>query len=203
MPAEGVLLQLDGSRHDWLEDRGPRSTRVGAIDDATGRVPAAVFRDEEHAAAYLEVLAATVGRHGLPGAVYHDRHGAFAPTAPGRLPPGAPAPLSQVGRALAELGIGSIVARSAQAKGRIERLWGTFQDRLVAELRLDGAIVAFDRDRELAVRAAPPDPGQLRAQGRCEPTRASSGQRLRCPGRRRRITPGDGSDRAPDATSSD
>jgi hypothetical protein len=138
MPAEGLLLQLDGSRHDWLEDRGPGLTLVGAIDDATGRVPAAIFRDQEDAAAYLEILAATVARYGLPGAVYHDRHGAFAPTTPGRLLPGAPAPLSQLGRALAELGIGSIVARSPQAKGRIERLWGTFQDRLVAELRLAG-----------------------------------------------------------------
>ena len=136
MPAEGLLLQLDGSRHDWLEDRGPRLTLVGAIDDATGAVPAATFRDQEDAAAYLEILATTVAGHGLPGAVYHDRHSAFAPTWPGPTEAGAPDELSQVGRALVELGIGSIVARSPQAKGRIERLWGTFQDRLVTELRL-------------------------------------------------------------------
>jgi transposase len=140
MPAEGLLLQLDGSRHDWLAERGPRLTLVGAIDDATGRVPAATFREQEDAAAYLEILAATLERHGLPGAVYHDRHGAFAPTSPGPAEPGAPPELSQVGRALVELGIGSIVARSAQAKGHIERLWGTFQDRLVAELRLAGVV---------------------------------------------------------------
>jgi transposase len=138
MAAEGLLLQLDGSRHDWLEDRGPTLTLVGAIDDATGRVPAATFRDQEDAAAYLEILAATVARYGLPGAVYRDRHSAFAPTAPGPAEPGAPDELSQVGRALVELGIGSIIARSPQAKGRIERLWGTFQDRLVVELRLAG-----------------------------------------------------------------
>jgi len=138
MPAEGLLLQLDGSRHEWLEERGPRLTLVGAIDDATGRVPAATFRDQEDAAAYLEILAATVARHGLPGAVYRDRHSAFAPTSPGPTVPGAPDELSQLGRALVELGIGSIIARSPQAKGRIERLWGTFQDRLVAELRLAG-----------------------------------------------------------------
>ncbi len=138
MPAEGLLLQLDGSRHDWLEDRGPRLTLVGAIDDATGRVPAATFRDQEDAAAYLEILATTVAGHGLPGAVYRDRHSAFAPTSPGPTVPGAPEELSQIGRALVELGIGSIVARSPQAKGRIERLWGTFQDRLVVELRLAG-----------------------------------------------------------------
>ncbi len=138
MAAEGLLLQLDGSRHDWLEGRGPWLTLVGAIDDATGMVPAASFREQEDAAAYLGILAVTIARHGLPGAVYHDRHSAFAPTSPGATEPGAPAGLSQVGRALVELGIGSIVARSAQGKGRIERLWGTFQDRLVVELRLAG-----------------------------------------------------------------
>jgi len=138
MGAAGLLLQLDGSRHDWLEGRGPWLTLVGAIDDATGIVPAATFRDQEDAAAYFEILRSTISRHGLPGALYHDRHSAFAPTSPGPAEPGAPAELSQVGRALVELGIGSIVARSPQAKGRIERLWGTFQDRLVVELRLAG-----------------------------------------------------------------
>ena len=140
MAAAGLLLQLDGSRHAWLEERGPQLTLVGAIDDATGMVPAATFRDQEDAAAYLEILRATIVGHGLPGALYHDRHSAFAPTSPGPAEPGAPAELSQVGRALIELGIGSIVARSPQAKGRIERLWGTFQDRLVVELRLAGVV---------------------------------------------------------------
>lgn len=140
MAAEGLLLQLDGSRHDWLEGRGSWLTLVGAIDDATGTVPAATFREQEDAAGYLEILRSTVSGHGLPGAVYHDRHGAFAPTNPSSLEPGEPEPLSQVGRALAELEIGSIVARSPQAKGRIERLWGTFQDRLVVELRLAGIV---------------------------------------------------------------
>ena len=140
MAAAGLLLQLDGSRHDWLQERGPRLTLVGAIDDATGMVPAATFRDQEDAAAYLEILRAVIVGHGLPGALYHDRHSAFAPTSPGPAEPGAPGELSQVGRALVELGIGSIVARSPQAKGRIERLWGTFQDRLVVELRLAGVV---------------------------------------------------------------
>ena len=143
MPAEGLLLQLDGSTHDWLEGRGPWLSLVGAIDDATGTVPAATFRDHEDAAGYLTILRDTVERSGIPGAVYRDRHGVFAPTNPARTEPGQPAPLSQVGRALVELGIGSIVARSPQAKGRIERLWGTLQDRLVVELRLAGVV---DRD---------------------------------------------------------
>ena len=138
MPAEGLLLQLDGSRHDWLEGRGPWLALVGAIDDATGKVPAAVFREQEDAAGYLTILRDTIETCGIPGAIYRDRHSAFAPTNPGPSEPGAPAELSQVGRALVELGVGSIVAGSAQAKGRIERLWGTFQDRLVVELRLAG-----------------------------------------------------------------
>lgn len=143
MAAEGLLLQLDGSTHDWLQGRGPWLTLVGGIDDATGTVPAAVFRDQEDAAGYLTILRDTVKGSGIPGAVYRDRHGAFAPTNPGRTEPGEPEALSQLGRALVELGIGSVVARSPQAKGRIERLWGTFQDRLVVELRLAGVT---DRD---------------------------------------------------------
>ena len=93
LAAEGLLLQLDGSRHDWLEGRGPMLTLVGAIDDATGKVTAAVFRLAEDTAAYLEVLATTVRRYGIPGAVYHDRHGSFAPTTPGLLEPRAEGPL--------------------------------------------------------------------------------------------------------------
>lgn len=141
MAAEGLLLQLDGSRHDWLEGRGPELTLVGAIDDATGMVPAAVFREQEDAAGYLAILRDTIEAKGIPGAIYRDRHGAFAPTNPGsrsRDEPDGRVSLSQVGRALVELGVGSIVAGSPQAKGRIERLWGTFQDRLVTELRLAG-----------------------------------------------------------------
>jgi hypothetical protein len=143
MGAEGTLLQLDGSRHHWLEERGPELVLVGAIDDATGLVTAALFRDQEDAAGYLEILQATIEAHGLPGAIYRDGHSAFAPSNPGRRQELAdhddPA-LSQVGRALVELDIDSILAGSAQAKGRIERLWGTFQDRLVVELRLAGVV---------------------------------------------------------------
>ena len=77
MPQAGLLLQLDGSWHDWLEQRGPRLTLVGAIDDATGTVRAATFRDQEDVAGYLLVLRDTVRREGLPVAVYRDRHGIF------------------------------------------------------------------------------------------------------------------------------
>jgi len=142
MGAEGTLLQLDGSRHRWLESRGPELVLVGAIDDATGLVTAAVFRDQEDAAGYLEILQATIEAYGVPGAIYRDGHSAFAPSTPSRGQRGGddePA-LSQVGRALVELDVDSILAGSAQAKGRIERLWGTFQDRLVVELRLAGVV---------------------------------------------------------------
>ena len=151
MAQAGMLVQVDGSRHDWLEDRGPRLTLVGGIDDATGGFTGATFRDQEDTAGYLVVLRDTVRRHGIPGAWYRDRHGIF------ETPERAPLTLeeqladtrrpTQLGRALAELGIGSIAARSPQAKGRIERAWGTLQDRLVVELRLAGAT-----DRESANR---------------------------------------------------
>lgn len=141
MGAAGTLLQLDGSRHRWLEERGPELVLVGAIDDATGLVSAAVFRDQEDGAGYLEILRATIEAHGLPGAIYRDGHSAFAPSRPRRHPlADDDQGLSQVGRALVELDIDSILAGSPQAKGRVERLWGTFQDRLVVELRLAGVV---------------------------------------------------------------
>lgn len=153
MPQAGLLLQADGSRHDWLEGRGPVLTLVGLVDDATGLVPAATFRDQEDAAGYFEILRTTIRGHGLPAALYRDRHGAFEHAerdlppelrlAETRLP-------TQVGRALSELGIRSIAARSPQAKGRIERLWGTFQDRLVTELRIAGATDRESANRVLA-----------------------------------------------------
>lgn len=136
MPQAGLLVQIDGSPHDWLEARGPRLTLVGAIDDATGTIVAATFCAAEDGRAYLTILARMCRDHGVPAAVYRDRSGIFAPTQRG-------GPLgdagTQVGRAFAELGISSIPAASAQAKGRVERLWGTCQDRLVSELRLAGA----------------------------------------------------------------
>lgn len=147
MAQAGLLVQLDGSPHPWLEDRGPRLTLVGGIDDATGIVVAATFREHEDGAGYLQLLAEMCRTHGIPAAVYRDRSGIFAPTRPG-------GPLgdagAQVGRAFAELGITSIAARSPQAKGRIERLWGTFQDRLVSELRLAGAADRASANRVLA-----------------------------------------------------
>jgi len=152
MPQAGLLLQLDGSRHDWLEGRGPWLTLVGSIDDATGAMTAATFREQEDSAGYFEILHQTIRAQGLPAALYRDRHGSFEQPL-GKQPPeelrSADTRLpTQVGRALRELGIRSIAARSPQAKGRIERCWGTFQSRLPLLLRLAGAC---DRDSAEAV----------------------------------------------------
>jgi transposase len=137
----GLLCQLDGSPFAWFGPAQPPCTLLAAIDDATGAVLAATFRAQEDAAGYLTLLR-TLGRTvGLPVAVYTDRHGilvrndahwTLAEQLQGFQEP------TQVGRALQALGIHLIVAASPQAKGRIERLWNTFQDRLVAELRLAG-----------------------------------------------------------------
>lgn len=142
MPVPGLLLQWDGSHHDWLEGRGPRLVLQGAIDDATSKVPAAIFRAQEDAYGYFVVLRATIRTHGIPVALYGDRHGIVTNDARPRPLTldeqlrGHSRPPTQVGRALRELGIEWIPAHSPQAKGRIERLWGTFQDRLTSELRL-------------------------------------------------------------------
>jgi len=141
------LVQIDGSPHAWLEDRGARLTLLAAIDDATGQVEAAVFRRQEDAQGYFLLLAQLLERSGRPLALYHDRHSIFRPLLPGSGTPealaaelaGHPRLPTQFGRALEELGITSIAARSPQAKGRVERLFGTLQGRLVVELRLAGA----------------------------------------------------------------
>jgi len=142
MPQAGLLLQWDGSQHDWLEGRGPRLVLHGAIDDATSEVPAAHFRLQEEAYGYFAVLRETIRTRGIPVALYGDRHGIvtneahYRPLTVDEQLRGHTRPPTQVGRALRELGITWIPAHSPQAKGRIERLWGTFQDRLVSELRL-------------------------------------------------------------------
>ena len=136
MPQEGMLLQLDGSHHRWLENRGPWLTLFLAIDDATGTVPYALFREREDTLGYFELLKVIIDRCGIPLGVYTDRHSIFHVE---RGPNSGTVPLTQFGRALRELGITHVLAHSPEAKGRVERANGTFQDRLVAELRLSGA----------------------------------------------------------------
>jgi transposase len=139
---EGQLLQVDGSKHLWFGPEHPFATLVGAIDDATSRVTGGTFRAEEDSAGYLTVLTQTAAAHGLPWMLYSDRHGIFHRDA--RRPPTLTEQLTgkrsptQVGRALEVAGIGWLPAGSPEAKGRVERLWGTLQGRLVTELRLAG-----------------------------------------------------------------
>jgi len=153
MPQEGMLLQVDGSRHDWLQGRGPYLTLVGAIDDATGTVPYALFREQEDAQGYFLLLRGIIRSKGCPLALYSDRHSIFQVNPKQRESleeqlAGERQP-TQVGRALKELGIQSILALSPQAKGRVERLWGTLQDRLVGELRLSGATTLEEANQVL------------------------------------------------------
>jgi transposase len=137
----GMLLQGDGSRHDWLEGRGPWLTLIAYIDDATSQVLGASFREEEDAAGYFLGLQAICRERGIPAAVYVDQHTIFQspakPTLEQQL--SGEAPKSQFGRLVNELGIELILAHSPQAKGRVERLWETLQDRLVKALRKAGA----------------------------------------------------------------
>jgi len=142
-PQEGQLLQTDGSPHDWLEGRGPELCLIGAIDDATNDVSYAYFQEHEDTKGYMLMLKDITLKRGIPLALYHDRHSIFevAHDKEASLEEqlAGSKPLTQIGRLLSELGINSIAANSPEAKGRIERLWKTFQDRLTSELRLAGA----------------------------------------------------------------
>jgi transposase len=140
-PQMGLLMQWDGSPHRWFGPKRPPCSLVHGADDATGTVLGALFRSQEDAIGYLKLLDMVVRRHGVPAAVYQDRHSALhrnddhwsheEELAGVRFP-------THVGRVLQELGVEAISAFSAQAKGRIERQGGTFQDRLIAEMALDG-----------------------------------------------------------------
>ena len=142
MPQVGMLLQVDGSSYHWFGPDQPSCTLLAAIDDATGEVVAALFREQEDAQGYFLLLRHVLKTKGIPLDLYHDRHSIFQDNSKrpwtleeelqGRKEP------TQFGRALEELGITPIAAQSPQAKGRVERLWGTLQDRLVQELRLAG-----------------------------------------------------------------
>jgi len=135
----GALVQLDASPFAWLEARGPAMSLHGAIDDATSTVLALHFRPTEDLHGYTTLLRALATDYGLPLALYgdrlnvflrNDRHWTVAEQLRGTQDP------THFGRMLQSLGIGFIPAGSPQAKGRIERLWQTLQDRLVSELRL-------------------------------------------------------------------
>jgi transposase len=128
----GELVQIDGSHHDWFEGRASKCCLIAFIDDATGRVLGARFEATETTQGYLGVLERYVAEHGAPLALYSDRHSIFT-----KHDDEDPKP-TQFERALLQLGIESICARSPQAKGRVERLFQTLQDRMCKAMRLAG-----------------------------------------------------------------
>ena len=130
-PQSGELVQVDGSPHPWFEDRGPSCTLLLFVDDATSRIMLARFAEAETTAAYMGLLREYLETHGRPGCLYTDRHGAFRVNSRGR-----EGKRTQFGRACAQLGIGLIHARTAPAKGRVERSFRTLQNRLVKEMRV-------------------------------------------------------------------
>src|SRR6266851_4106453 len=133
----GELVQLDGSFHEWLEERGPRGCLMHMVDDATTKA-LGWFSEEETIWAAAGVLRRWIERYGVPQALYTDWKNVYVrpPNAQERMR-GEPA-VTQFGRMCAKLGIGIIAASSPQAKGRVERAHGTHQDRLVKKLRLAG-----------------------------------------------------------------
>jgi len=135
----GELVLIDGSPFRWFDTNGPAWTLLGAIDDATSEILHLTLRPTEDLHGYVALLTGVITTHGVPAQLYGDRSGilirndkqwTIAEELEGQQRP------TQFGRMLAELAIGFIPARSPQAKGRIERLWATLQDRLAAELRL-------------------------------------------------------------------
>jgi transposase len=138
-PCFGQMVQLDGSHHDWFEGRRERAVLMVMIDDATNRLYARFFEEETTRASY-DVFAGWVARHGLPRSVYADRDSIYRcqRTASVAEQLAGQEPQTQFGRAMMQLGVELILANSPQAKGRVERMNGTLQDRLVKALRLQG-----------------------------------------------------------------
>lgn len=137
-PKEGMMLQYDTSDHDWLEGRGPKIKLIGGIDDATGNVPYAQFAYEDSTEENMATFKKIIEIKGIPLSVYVDKDSKFITTRHQSIHVNLKKDYqeTQMGRAWDELGINPIFADSPQAKGRIERLWQTFQDRLISELRL-------------------------------------------------------------------
>jgi hypothetical protein len=133
-PRRGELIQVDGSPHDWFEGRAPLCCLLVFIDDATSELMELRFVDTETTLDYMMVLQQHIHHHGLPAALYSDRHSIFRINNPDARSEAQ----TQFERALAQLGIEGIQANSPQAKGRVERANQTLQDRLVKEMRLAG-----------------------------------------------------------------
>jgi transposase len=138
-PCFGAMVQLDGSDHDWFEGRRKRAVLMVMVDDATNEVWAQFFEQETTRASY-DVLEAWVRRSGLPQSLYVDRDSIYRCEGMGSIADqlAGKEPQTQFGRAMEQLGVELILANSPQAKGRVERMNGTLQDRLVKALRLEG-----------------------------------------------------------------
>jgi hypothetical protein len=131
----GELVQIDGSEHAWFEDRGEMCTLLAFVDDATSRLMQLRFVGSESAFDYFRATRDYLETHGKPVAFYSDKHGIFRVNSKDAIGGDG---ITQFGRVLSELNIDIICANSPQAKGRVERAFGTLQDRLVKELRLAG-----------------------------------------------------------------
>jgi transposase len=131
----GELVQLDGSAHDWFEGRAPACSLLALIDDATGRLGELLLVESESFVSYCRAAQGYFSRYGKPVAFYSDKHGVFRVNQPSA---GDSDALTQFGRAMQELDVQIICANTPQAKGRVERVNQTLQDRLPKELRLRG-----------------------------------------------------------------
>jgi transposase len=177
MPREGMLVQIDSSPFNWLEDRGPKLNLHGSIDDATGKILGLRFEPEECLLGYMHVLWQMAENGTLSRQFYSDRHTIFFSPKKDKLTieeelAGMTEALTQFGRMLEELGATQIPAYSPQAKGRIERLWGTLQHRLITEMRIanistieeaNNFLPAFIErfNKRFAVEPADPEPNYL------------------------------------------
>jgi hypothetical protein len=130
----GELVQLDGSFHDWLEERGPRGCLMDMVDDATSETQARLGKEETIWAA-AGVLGAWIEKYGVPGALYTDWKNVYKRKATSAEQLRGKVPVTQLGRMCQKLGIRIIAASSPQAKGRVERIHGVHQDRLIKKLR--------------------------------------------------------------------
>lgn len=146
----GEMVQMDGSQHDWLEDRAPKCVLMAYIDDATGRV-CGRFYEYEGTIPAMDSFKRYIRRYGIPISIYFDRHTTYkSPSDPSIEDEiNGTKPLSEFGRALKELDVELIYAYSPQAKGRVERLFATLQDRLVKEMRLRGISTIEEANRFL------------------------------------------------------
>jgi hypothetical protein len=152
----GELVIWDSSPYAWLEDRGPMWQLILMLDDATSRMWGR-FAEHDSTEENFRVLEGWLRRYGRPLAYYTDKNSLFVVNRPPQREEqlADQKPLTQIGRALRELGIESILAHSPQAKGRIENAFGTLQDRLVKEMRLAGVDTIQGANRFLGMRFVP------------------------------------------------